>query len=130
MGMWAFAPWDNDEAADWYGDLMDRTKLRGAWLDGINREPTDSPGVVRAAGALFVMLGRVYIWPIKTFDEDLERTIAALSRVVESDEYQEAPELIALIDQEIEELKSRRKPSDKTTSASQRDEKPWWKFWQ
>ena len=130
MGMWAFAPWDNDEAADWYGDLMDRTKLRDAWLDGINKDPTDSPGVVRAAGALFVMLGRVYIWPIKTFDEDLERTIAALSRVVESDEYQEAPELIALIDQEIEELKSRRKPSDKTTSASQRDEKPWWKFWQ
>ena len=124
MGMWAFAPWDNDEAADWYGDLMDRTKLRDAWLDGINEDPTDSPGVVRAAGALFVMLGRVYIWPIKTFDEDLERTIAALSRVVESDEYQEAPELIALIDQEIEELKSRRKPSDKTTSASQRDEKP------
>lgn len=130
MGMWAFAPWDNDEAADWYGDLMDRTKLRDAWLDGINEEPMDSPGVVRAAGALFVMLGRVYIWPIKTFDEDLERTIAALSRVVESDEYQEAPELIALIDQEIEELKSRRKPSDKTTSTSQRDEKPWWKFWQ
>ena len=130
MGMWAFAPWDNDEAADWYGDLMDRTKLRDAWLDGINEDPTDSPGVVRAAGALFVMLGRVYIWPIKTFDEDLERTIAALSRVVESDEYQEAPELIALIDQEIEELRSRRKPSDQTTSTSQRDEKPWWKFWQ
>ena len=130
MGMWAFAPWDNDEAADWYGDLMDRTKLRDAWLDGINEDPTDSPGVVRAAGALFVMLGRVYIWPINTFDEDLERTIAALSRVLESDEYQEAPELIALIDQEIEELKSRRKPSDKTISTSQRDDKPWWKFWQ
>ena len=128
MGMWAFAPWDNDEAADWYGDLMDRTKLRDAWLDGINEDPTESPGVVRAAGALFVMLGRVYIWPIKTFDEDLERTIAALSRVVESDEYQEAPELIALIDQEIEELRSRRKPSDQTTSTSQRDEKPWLKF--
>jgi len=130
MGMWAFAPWDNDEAADWYGDLMDSTKLRDFWLDGINKDPSESPGVVRAAGALFVMLGRVYIWPIKTFDEDLERTIIALARVAESDEYQEIPELVVLINQEIEELKSRRKPSDTMTGTPQRDSKPWWKFWQ
>ncbi|HEY4696789.1 MAG TPA: hypothetical protein VIH29_02105 [Gallionella sp.] len=91
---------------------MDRTKLRDAWLDGIEEDPTESPGVVRAAGALFVMLGRVYIWPIKTFDEDLEKTIAALARVAESGEYQESPELVVLINQEIDELKSRRKPSD------------------
>ena len=85
MGMWAYAPWDNDEAADWFGDLMDRTSLREAWLEGISQDASESPGVVRAAGALFVMLGRVYVWPLQTYDEDLERTISALSRVAECD---------------------------------------------
>ena len=130
MGMWAYAPWDNDSAADWYGDLMDRTKLREAWLEGISQDPTDSPDVVRAAGALFVMLGRVYVWPIKTFDEDLERAIAALSRVAECDEYKEALPLIDLVTQEIEELKSRRKPNKSETAVSRVSiPKPWWKFW-
>ena len=130
MGMWALAPWDNDEAADWYGDLMDRTKLREAWLEGIGEDPSESPGVVRAAGALFIMLGRVYIWPIENFDQDLERSIAALARVVACEDYQEAPELVAAINQEIEELKSRRKPSDPQVAISKEEPKPWWKFWQ
>lgn len=130
MGMWAYAPWDNDGASDWYSDLMDQTNLRDAWLDGINHDPTDSPDIVRAASALFVMLGRVYVWPIKTFDEDLERTIAALSRVADCGEYVEAPELVELITQEIAELKSRRKPDIDTGTASTPPEpKPWWKFW-
>ena len=128
MGMWAFAPWDNDEAADWYGDLMDRTKLREAWLEGINQDAVESPGVVRAAGALFVMLGRVYVWPIKSFDEDLETAIAALSRVAECDEYKDAPELIELIFIEMEELKSRRKPDNPIDASPQPEKKPWWKL--
>jgi hypothetical protein len=86
-------PWDNDEAADWFGDLMDRTQLRKEWLNGINADPVDSPGVVRAAAALFVMLGRVYVWPIETFDQDLELTIVSLTALVEAGEYAEPPEL-------------------------------------
>ena len=130
MGMWALAPWDNDEAADWYGDLMDRTKLREAWLEGIGEDPSESPGIVRAAGALFVMLGRVYIWPTKSFDEDLEISIAALLRIAECGDYQEVPELVAAINQEIEELKSRRKPSAPQLAFSKGEQKPWWQFWQ
>lgn len=120
MGTWNFAPWDNDEAADWYGSFMDRTKLRDAWLDGIGKDPAESPAVVRAAGALFVMLGRVYIWPIETFDEDLEKAIAGLVSVTENDEYLEEPEFIVQINQEIDELKSRRPPSNLTTSISKK----------
>jgi len=129
MGMWAYAPWDNDGAADWYGDLMDRTKLRDAWLEGINQDPTESPDVVRAAACLFVMLGRVYVWPIKNYDDDLEKTIDALTRVSACDEYRELPELIALIGHELAELKSRRKQDKSTTTGTQAQGKPWWKFW-
>ena len=129
MGMWAFEPWGNDEAADWFGDFMDGTQLRKEWLKGINADPVESPGVVRAAAALFVMLGRVYVWPIKTFDEDLELTIASLSALVEAGEYAEPPELVAAIEQEVAELKSRRKPSGSPSAPPSESSKPWWKFW-
>ena len=129
MGMWAFEPWDNDHAADWFGDLMDRTQLRKEWLEGINADPVDAPGVVRAAAALFVMLGRVYVWPIKTFDQDLELTIASLLALVEAGEYAEPPELVAAIDQEVAELRSRRKPSGSPSAPPSESRKLRWKFW-
>ena len=129
MGMWDVKPWDNDEAADWFGDLMDRTQLRQEWLKGIKADPAENPGVVRAAAALFVMLGRVYVWPIKTFDQDLELTIASLTAVVEAGEYAEPPELVAAIEQEVTELKSRRKPTETPYAPPSGAGKPWWKFW-
>ena len=61
--MWALQPWDNDQAADWFGGFMDRTRLRDEWLKGIQADPVDEPDIVRAAAAVFVMLGRVYVWP-------------------------------------------------------------------
>jgi hypothetical protein len=127
--MWALEPWGNDEAADWFGDFMDSTQIRRERLKGINADPADSPGVVRAAAALFVMLGRVYVWPIKTFDQDLELTIARLAAVVEAGEYGEPPELATAIEQELAELKSRRKPSGNPGASPSGSTRPWWKFW-
>jgi hypothetical protein len=124
MGDWGYAPWDNDYAADWYGVLMERTRLREFWLDGIERNPEDNDYVVRAAAALFLMLGRIYIWPVENYDDDLEKTIAALSRVAELEDVKELPELVNSIEQELVELKSRRK-EHRLSSASQ--QKPWWK---
>ena len=129
MGMWAFEPWGNDEAADWFGYFMESTKLRQQWLQGINADPLESPGVVRAAAALFVMLGRVYVWPIKTFDQDLELTIARLLAVAKAGEYAESPELVAAIEQEVADLESRRKSSEKPSAQPAGSIKPWWRFW-
>ncbi len=124
--MWDYKPWDNDGAADWYGDLMDSTKLRDTWLEGIKEDPIDSPDVVRAAAGLFVMLGRVYIWPIDNYDNDLELTISQLGKVAENDEYKEIPELTEIISGELNELKSRLK---KESPDSVPTAKPWWKLW-
>jgi len=130
MGTWAFEPWDNDEAADWYGELMDRTRLREAWLEGIQADPGDAPATVRAAGALFLMLGRVYVWPIDHLDRDLETAIAALTGVAESGAFAEAPELGERLALEIEELKSRRRPDAAAPPASAASAaRPWQRFW-
>lgn len=85
--------------------------------------------MVRAAAALFVMLGRVYVWPIETFDEDLELTIASMSKVAATDEYVEVPELVAAIELELAELKSRRKASGSPNAPRPEPVKPWWRFW-
>ena len=124
--MWDYKPWDNDGAADWYGDLMDSTKLRDTWLEGIKEDPIDSPDVVRAAAGLFIMLGRVYIWPIDNYDNDLELTISQLEKVAENEEYKEIPELIEIISGELTELKSRLKKGSPVKVPSV---KPWWKLW-
>ena len=125
--MWDIKPWGNDGAADWYGDVMDATNLRKHWLAGIKSDPVESPDVVRAAAGLFVMLGRVYIWPINSYDENLELAINQLQKIIEGGEYEELPELISLIEMEIAELESRRKPKGANSKPSISN--PWWKFW-
>ena len=130
MGMWAFEPWDNDQAADWYGTFMEETGLRNAWLKGINADPEESPETVRAAAALFVMLGRVYVWPIENYDQDLERAIAALSELLKSDDYRDVPELESAIHAELSELMARRKPGGSEPDGSAPPPaKPWWRLW-
>ena len=57
MGMWDYEAWDNDSAADWFGDLMDATNLRAKWLEGINSDLEEDYEVARAAIWLFVQLG-------------------------------------------------------------------------
>jgi len=129
MGMWDFKLWDNDSAADWFGDLMDTCKVRDEWLKGINEDIEDDPEVVRAAIALFIMLGRVYIWPIDNYDEDLELAILKAEELQKNDLMAEAEELIEAIKIETEELKSRKKKTPDSSKGSSKPNKPWWRFW-
>jgi len=121
MGMWSFAPWGNDDAADWYGYFMEKTALREAWLEGISEDPSELPEIVRAAAAIFVMLGHVYIWPIEKYDADLEMTIASLSQVAECYKDEGLSDLVEIINQDIEGLELRRTPI-KTTIESLNDQ--------
>jgi len=129
MGMWDIKPWDNDEAADWYTDVMETCQIRKKWLEGIKADLTDEFDTVRAAIGLFIMLGRVYIWPIETYDKDLELAISKCESLQKVDEYQESPELLEQIGFELEELKSRRKPNEGTQSQQMTTDKKWWQFW-
>ncbi|MDR2567562.1 MAG: hypothetical protein LBC97_16220 [Bifidobacteriaceae bacterium] len=108
MGCWGDEPWESDGGADWFGDLMDKSSLREYWREGIAAED-DEGEVVFAAAWLFVQLGRVYIWPIRDFDADLQATLRALHRLREDERMAEGQpvEWERRIDGYIAELESR-----------------------
>ncbi len=109
MGMWDFEAWDNDSAADWFAGLMDETKLRDKWLKAINDEDSGQEAR-RAAVWLFAQLGRVYIWPISNYDEDLELAITVGEEIAASKGLiDEVPPFIEKLKLDIEEIKKRRK---------------------
>jgi hypothetical protein len=110
MGMWDYEAWDNDLAADWFGDLMDATSLRSKWLEGIKSDLEDEFEVARAALWLFVQLGRVYVWPIDNYYDDLELAITTGEQITSLEWLnEEVPEYILKVKSEVEQLKSRRK---------------------
>jgi Domain of unknown function (DUF4259) len=74
MGAWGKLPWDNDGAADWFGELFEKTKLAERVEDTL-RLDVDSHGEIGAAASVLLFLGRVYIWPVHDLDRHL--TLAA-----------------------------------------------------
>jgi hypothetical protein len=113
MGAWATAAWDNDGAADWFGEMFDATGLANYVQQTLERDVGDYHEEVRAAAYLLVALGRVYIWPIKELDKHLALAIAKLEEVKALDSYQEVPDFVRDIDEEIAVLKSRLKKPGK-----------------
>ena len=83
--------------------------------------------MIRAATALFIMLGRVYIWPIDEYNSDLNLCINKAKSLLEVPEYTESVEFIDLIKQEITELESRL--SREEQQSEKKSKNSWWKFW-
>jgi hypothetical protein len=111
MGAWGTAAWDNDAAADWFGDMFDATKL-AEYVEKTLKESDieDCYEEVRAAAYLVVALGRVYMWPIDKLDEHLALAIEKLEAIKQLDEYEDEGDFTSEIDQEIAILRSRLKP--------------------
>lgn len=131
MGTWGINPWDSDKAADWYSEVMESCRIREKWLEGMRSNLEDDAEVVRAAVGLFLMLGRVYVWPIKQYDKDLELAISKCEALLKVDELEEVPEFIEQIRLELQELQSRREPQEPAATAPERGlaTRRWWKFW-
>lgn len=111
MGAWDIMPWQNDQAADWYGDVMDTCKIRNKWLEGINANLHHEYDTVRAAIWLFTCLGRIYVWSIEFYDEDLALAISKCESLQNHVAYKCDSALIDQIGLELTELKSRASPS-------------------
>ncbi len=71
-------PIDNDTAADWFGDEMDKMKISKRIREGLE---STSSAEVRAAAFLLQQVGFVYVYPIDDLDADLKAAIDALRGV-------------------------------------------------
>ncbi len=107
MGAWGHEAWDNDDAADWFGDLFAKTKLAARVEKALNTKDVEEyAGRVRAAAYILVALGRGYIWPSEELDRHLRLAIEKLEEISRLDDYQGEPTIAA----EIADLRSRLQP--------------------
>ena len=118
MGAWGTAAWDNDDAADWFGDLFAATKLAARVEKTLKKKDIEEyAGQIRAAAYMLVALGRVYIWPVDDLDRHLKLAIEKLEAISELDDYQGDPTIAA----EIAELQSRLQAPDAEPGAAADD---------
>lgn len=107
MGAWDSKPWDNDGAADWFGDTFDATGLRTKVRAALEMDIDDGHEEIRAAAAVLLFLGRIYIWPMDHIEDDLTLAIKRLEELRNYDLYRGLDEYVAEISNEIEVLKGR-----------------------
>lgn len=108
MGAWDYQPWDNDEAADWFAELMESTGLPEHVEAALRSDTEEYPERIRAAAFVLRCLGRVYVWPIENLDAHLKLAVDRLKAIRELSESEESADLLVeAINAEIAELESR-----------------------
>jgi hypothetical protein len=110
MGAWGTAAWDNDWAADWFGDTFDATGFAKHVEEMLNRDPENGDHKILAAASILVALGRVHIRPVADLDRHLALAISRLEAIRELEIFQEVPMFVEEIDEQIEVLRSRLNP--------------------
>lgn len=111
MGAWGVAAWDNDGAADWFGELFGATKLAAKVEKTLKKKDIEEyHEEIRAAAHVVLALGRVYVWPIDDLERHLKLAIEKLEAIKELEEYQETPAFVEAIEAEVAELRSRLQP--------------------
>jgi hypothetical protein len=125
MGTWANKPWDNDAAADWFGDTMDEIGLAKRVEETLQLDIEEHYEEVRAAAAVLVLLGHTYVWPIDDLDRHLELAAARLEEILDKDVFEGDEEFTQPIQEEIKVLRSRISGGVKAEEA---DKVKWWHF--
>jgi hypothetical protein len=109
MGAWGNEPWDNDDAADWFSELFEATKLASRVEKTLKKKDIEEySGQIRAAAYIVLALGRVYVWPIDDLQRHLRLAIEKLEAISELPDYEGDPSIAS----EIAELRSRLAPDE------------------
>jgi hypothetical protein len=114
VGTWGHEPWDNDNAADWYGDFFQDLKVDS--LNEVFAVEEDDSDEFRAACFVLQTLGRGYVWPAKRHKDLvslLDRAIVRLEAMIKPgseflDEWNNSPQVVESVKWQIDELKARR----------------------
>jgi hypothetical protein len=79
MGAWGTDPWDNDKAADFFGDIWEAAPI----VDQVHAGLGSNDGSEMVAALwLCSCLCRAYVWPIDRLDETLALAIKTADRLI------------------------------------------------
>ena len=84
MGAWGEGPLDNDSSADWFGDLMEKTKLPDHVEKALR---SDRYPDVRAAAWLLEKIGFTFVYDADELDNHLKLAIERLRSIRSDDDW-------------------------------------------
>lgn len=101
MGAWGTDPWDNDTAADWFGEILTGNPL----VDRVDEALRDGESEETYAALWTVaQLARVYVWPISRLDATLRLAVGAADAILAHEDpdemlelWEDNPELVATL---------------------------------
>ena len=106
MGCWGVKAYDNDSAADWFGDLWDDFPVPARIEETLKLDIEDSHEEIRAAAYVLVQLAGVYVWPIEDLDRQCELAAQRLEEIKKMEIYQ-GEDFQREMQTEIDALRSR-----------------------
>ncbi len=127
MGAWGKSPWDNDGAADWFGDLFEELPLPAKVEAILRLDARLHHEKIRAAAALLVMLGRTYIWPVNDLNRHLELAVVRMEELREVYRELGGDDWVDVVDSEIAVLRARLANDPKQSQPPQPTS--WARFW-
>jgi hypothetical protein len=114
MSAWGTKAYENDSAADWFGDLWDEFAVPAKVEATLNLDIEDCHEEIRAAAHLLVQLGDTYRWPVDDIDRHCSLAAKRLEEILSAGIFEEdETDFIEEIKAEIEILRSRVSPKYK-----------------
>jgi hypothetical protein len=106
MGCWGLESYENDSAADWFGDLWDEFPFPSKVEETLKLDLEDNYEEIRAAAYVLLQLGQTFIWPVNSIDLHCDLAARRLEEMKALEIYS-GDDFQAQIQKEIEILRSR-----------------------
>jgi hypothetical protein len=106
MGCWGVRSYENDGAADWFGDLWDEFPVPKKVEETLKLDIQDFHEEIRAAAYVLLQLGKTYCWPVGDIDKHCELAATRLEELLASELYKDE-EFRTQIKREIAALRFR-----------------------
>lgn len=107
MGAWGEKPYDNDSAADWFGDVLSPVSDK---VEELLQRPVDETHYAeyRAAAWLLTKIGRNYVYDVNRREDHLSKLHDRLQTIRADqdwiDGWQDEKEIISELDEQIAQM--------------------------